>query len=266
MTVSPQETTRRAILPPAQAKTGKWVVIFLGVVVLAGVPWLLPVRALVFRIQEIAANLGSWGFGVYFLAFVLMSLLSVPVWAMPFVAGALFGTVRGTVITSAGCVSGAAVCFLVARALRDTWLRSRLEASPRLRALEQVVEAGNWKIVAAVRLAHVLTFGMQNYAFGLTNINFRTFLITTWIVTLPGILLQVHIGDLGFTSLEAWENQSFEWQVWTLRIGGLIVMAVAVSYLSFRIRSAYRDAIESVERGAGTESTTQEFHGGGIVS
>lgn len=204
--------------------------------------WVLPVRPIAALIQTGAERLGFWGFAVYAVAFLVMSIFSIPVWTMPFVAGAVFGTLWGTVIASVSCVVSAAVCFQIARALRGTWLRRWLESSAQMRALERVVEVSNWKIVAAVRLSHFMTFGMQNYAFGLTKIDFWTFLITTWLVTLPGTLLQVYLGDLGFTSLEAWEADSISGPAWAMRIGGLIVMATAVGYLGYRLRSAFREA------------------------
>lgn len=255
----PYARSRRFVAPPAGAypttapsKLQRWVhehtkglnraAMASIVASVAVVVWVLPVRPLAILIQSGAERLGFWGFTVYAVAFLLMSILSVPVWTMPFVAGAVFGTVWGTVIASVSCVVSAAVCFLIARALRETWLRKWFESSARMRALERVVEVSNWKIVAAVRLSHFMTFGMQNYAFGLTKIGFWTFLITTWLVTLPGTLLQVYLGDLGFTSVEAWEAESINRPVWALKIGGLVVMATAVGYLGYRMRAAYRQA------------------------
>src|SRR6185295_16399385 len=66
----------------------------------AVVVWVLPVRPLAILIQSGAELLGLWGFAVYAVAFLLMSIFSVPVWTMPFVAGAVFGTIWGTVIAS----------------------------------------------------------------------------------------------------------------------------------------------------------------------
>ncbi len=200
-------------------------------------------RAIASVIQDTAQDWGAWGFAVYVLAYIVMGVLSIPVWTMPFVAGALFGPIWGTVLSSLSCVIAAGLCFVIARAFRTTRMRQWLESSPRLRALEQVVVESNWKIVAAVRLSHFMTFGMQNYAFGLTAIDFKTYLLTTWLVTLPGTALQVYIGHLGFSSMEVWQGESVDWLGWSLRVGGLIVMAGAVAYFGYRMRSAYRQAL-----------------------
>lgn len=200
-------------------------------------------RAIASLIQQTAQDWGAWGFAVYVLAYVVMGVFSIPVWTMPFIAGALFGPIWGTMLSSVSCVLAAGLCFAIARSIRTTRMRQWLESSPRLRAVERVVVESNWKIVAAVRLSHFMTFGMQNYAFGLTAIDFKTYLLTTWLVTLPGTALQVYIGHLGFSSMEVWQGESVNWLGWSLRIGGLLVMACAVAYFGYRMRAAYRQAL-----------------------
>ncbi len=209
----------------------------------AAIVWMLPMRAIATLVQETAQRLGFWGFAVYVAAYIVMGVLSIPVWTMPFVAGALFGPIWGTVLSSASCVIAAALCFWIARSLQTTQLSNWLHSSPRLRVLERVVVESNWKIVAAVRLSHFMTFGMQNYAFGLTAIGFWTYLVTTWLVTLPGTALQVYIGHLGFSSMEVWQGESVNWTGWALRISGLVIMACAVGYFGYRMRTAHRQAL-----------------------
>ena len=102
-----------------------------------------------------------------------------------------------------------------------------------------------WTIGAAVPFSHFLPFGMQNYAFGLTSIRFRTFLITTWLVTLPGTALQVYLGQLGFTSVEAWQRSALaDWQTWAMRVGGLAAMGAAAAYVAHLAHTVYRRSVQ----------------------
>jgi hypothetical protein len=127
-----------------------------------------------------------------------------------------------------------------------------------MRALERIVEASNWRIVAAVRLSHFLTFGMQNYAFGFTKINMGTFLFATWAVTMPGTLLQVYLGDLGFTGVDSAQVVSADWQQWALKIAGLAVIAAAVAYLGYQGRLIYREAVaERLDQALQSETSKQ---------
>lgn len=207
--------------------------------------WALPVHEFALALRNWAESMGPWAAIVFAIAFVLMSVFSIPVWPMPFIAGAVLGTLGGWLTASISCTLGAAVNFGIARWIGRSRFREYLERSPRLRALEKTVASESWKVVAAVRLSHFLTFGMQNYAFGLTRIAFLPYILATWAVTLPGIFLQSYLGDLGFTSMESWQSQgATDWQSWSLRIGGLLAIAGAVAYLGYFMRRAYRDAIE----------------------
>ena len=80
----------------------------------------------------------------------------------------------------------AAIVFLLASCGGKNLLH-KLRQYPRIRAIYNALGDGGWKVVAAVRLSHGLPFGLQNFLFGLSSIPFWTYLITTWLVTLPGI-------------------------------------------------------------------------------
>jgi uncharacterized membrane protein YdjX (TVP38/TMEM64 family) len=215
------------------------------VISLAAIIWAMPTKPLAEGLRHWSEGLGTGGVVFYLGAFVVFTIFSIPVWPLPFLAGALYGTLGGIAIASTSIAAAGTVTFWISRFLRRTWLRDYLEASPRMRALEKVVERSDWKAVAAIRFSHILTFGMQNYAFGLTQIGYRTFVVTTILATFPGTLLQVYLGHLGFSSVSAWRSEAApEWQSWILRIGGLVVMAAAVLYIGHLWRTVYRNAVE----------------------
>lgn len=215
------------------------------VISVGAILWAMPILDLDELLQHWSQDLGYWGVAVYMAAFVISTVFSTPVWPLPFIAGALFGTLAGTLIASTSIGVAASVTFWISRFSRQTWLRACLEASPRMRALEKTIEKSDWKAVAAVRVSHMFTFGMQNYALGLTQVGYRTFVVTTVLVTFPGTLLQVYVGHLGFASVDAWQSKAApQWQTWGMRIGGLIVVAAAVLYIGHLWRNVYRDAVE----------------------
>ncbi|MEX0718389.1 MAG: VTT domain-containing protein [Planctomycetaceae bacterium] len=225
--------------------------------------WSLPVRQFAGWLHDWFQSAGPGGAAIFVGVFTALSLTCLPTWFMPFISGAAFGPVWGTLIASGACVFAAMICFAIARGIGRTGLREYLERSPRMRALEHTVRQGSWKIVAAIRVSHFMPFGMQNYAFGLTGIGFWTFTIATGVVTLPGITLQVYLGYLGFTSVEAWRDaSSADWAGWGLRITGLIAIAIAVGYIGYLGRSVYRKAVkEQLERELEEERHSPELRG-----
>jgi uncharacterized membrane protein YdjX (TVP38/TMEM64 family) len=71
----------------------------------------------------------------------------------------------------------------------------RLEGRPHLAAIARAVETEGFKIVLLTRLSPVLPFNLLNYAFGLTAVSFRTYVLASWIGMLPGTIMYVYLGS-----------------------------------------------------------------------
>jgi uncharacterized membrane protein YdjX (TVP38/TMEM64 family) len=228
----------------------------LAVLSIAVIYWVAPVREIVEWLRSDDSAFDMVGAFLFVAAFVALTACCLPVWIMPVLAGAIFGAWRGALIASGSCVLAAAVTFAGGRFVTGTALRTRLQSSPRLRALERTASEADWRLVAAVRVSHFLPFGLQNYALGLTGIRFPSYVLATWIATLPGIVLQAYIGDVGFLSVESWKDQTLvKWQDWALRGAALLVMGGAILYLGWLWRSRYgRILKEELNRQTQTDS------------
>src|SRR5438270_264472 len=55
--------------------------------------------------------------------------------------------------------------------------------------------AGGFKIVLLTRLSPLFPFTLLNYAFGLTKVRFRDYLLASWIGMLPGTVMYVYLGS-----------------------------------------------------------------------
>lgn len=223
---------------------------------LLAIIWVMPTDRIANRFRSWSELEGPGPVFSYVCTYVVFTIGSLPVWPLPFLAGSLFGPFWGTIWASASCVAGAAINFGIARTIRRTALKNYFSQSLHLAALEKTMKAGSWKLIAAIRVSHFMTFGIQNYILGLTEVHFWIYLLTTWAVTLPGITLQVYLGYLGFSSMEAWRNRAADpWEVWLLRIGSLIVLAAAISYLGYLFRKKYlKEVQERLEKELHTEA------------
>jgi uncharacterized membrane protein YdjX (TVP38/TMEM64 family) len=56
------------------------------------------------------------------------------------------------------------------------------------------VEEEGWRFVAFTRLVPLFPFNVLNYAFGLTAIPLRTYVLTSWLCMLPGTAGYAYIG------------------------------------------------------------------------
>jgi uncharacterized membrane protein YdjX (TVP38/TMEM64 family) len=123
------------------------------------------------------------------------AVLFVPGSLLTLGAGFVFGLAKGTVIVSLGSTAGAAAAFIVARSLVHDWVAHRVARRPTLVAIGRAVETEGFKIVLLTRLSPIFPFNLLNYAYGLTSVPFRTYLLASWIGMLPGTIMYVYLGS-----------------------------------------------------------------------
>jgi uncharacterized membrane protein YdjX (TVP38/TMEM64 family) len=172
--------------------------------------------------------LGALAPPLFILIYIAGAVLFVPGAILTIGGGALFGLWWGTVYVSIGATIGATAAFVIGRYLARGWVRARLEGNPRFAAIDDAVGREGWKIVALTRLSPVFPFNLLNYAYGLTAVSLRDYVIATWAGILPGTVLYVYIGSLGGTLAHPGAAHRTRAQ-WALNIVGLLAtLAVAL--------------------------------------
>jgi uncharacterized membrane protein YdjX (TVP38/TMEM64 family) len=141
-------------------------------------------------------SLGWWGPVVLAAAYTPACLFFVPGSLLSLAAGFAFGVVVGTVTVSLGSVIGASAAFFAGRFLLRGWIEEKVARHPRFRAIDQAVGEQGFKIVLLTRLSPVFPFNLLNYAYGLTRVRFRHYLLASWIGMLPGTIMYVYLGSL----------------------------------------------------------------------
>jgi len=186
-------------------------------------------------------------------AFTPACLLFLPGSPITLGAGAIFGVVPTTVAVSIGSTVGATAAFLAGRTLARGWIEERMRRHPRFDALDRAVAESGFKIVLLTRLSPVFPFNLLNYAFGLTRVRLRDYVLASWIGMLPGTVMYAYLGAaLGSVAnvLSGEENVSREPGPRIAFYVGLI-LAVAVAVLVARLakkalNNAVAEATDSV--------------------
>lgn len=199
----------------------------------------------------------SWA--VYVLAFAATTVLLVPATFPTLVGGFVFGFPLGVVPASAGSLLGACGAFLVARFLARDWVKRRIERLPRFDALDNAVRADGFKVVFLSRLSPFFPFFLLNYAFGVTGVQFRDYVLATWIGLLPALALYVYFGSLAQDLLTLTEGE-FDRGPYglALAIGGLAATVLLVVVIG---RMATRVLGEHLEGGSAAGSATEPADG-----
>jgi pyruvate/2-oxoglutarate dehydrogenase complex dihydrolipoamide dehydrogenase (E3) component/uncharacterized membrane protein YdjX (TVP38/TMEM64 family) len=144
-----------------------------------------------------AGWLGLWVFG---LVYVLATVLFLPGSILTLGAGFAYGVGLGTAVVWIGANVGAALAFGLGRTLARQWVAARVETNPRFAAIDRAVGRDGLKIVLLTRLSPVFPFNLLNYAFGLTTVSLRDYVLGSLVGMLPGTVMYVYLGSL-ITSL-----------------------------------------------------------------
>jgi uncharacterized membrane protein YdjX (TVP38/TMEM64 family) len=144
--------------------------------------------------QLLPALRSPWGAAAFVPLYALWVTLLLPgVWAS-MLAGALYGTVWGSVLVFVGASLGAEAAFLLGRTWLRTWARQRLAAVPKLLAIEQAVSREGLRLVLLTRLSPAFPFSLLNLAYGLSDVSQRDYSIGL-IGIVPGTILFCGLGN-----------------------------------------------------------------------
>jgi len=155
----------------------------------------LPVRHYVQVLLDETQALGLWGVLVLIGVYVVAAVFFVPGSLVTLAAGFLFGVLVGSVVVSIGATLGAAVAFLIGRHLARDKVERKLASNSKFRAIDQAVGREGFKMVLLTRLTPIFPYNVLNYAFGLTGVSFRRYILASWIGMMPGTLLYVYLGS-----------------------------------------------------------------------
>ncbi|MBI2882485.1 MAG: TVP38/TMEM64 family protein [Candidatus Methylomirabilis oxyfera] len=147
------------------------------------------------------ADLKAWieGFGpfaplVFIMGYILAVIFFVPGLPITVLGGVAFGPIWGTVYVSIASTIGVALTFLIARYGARGMVERWVSGNPRLAKIDQAIARHGWRIVMITRLVPLFPFNLQNYAYGLTRIEFWRYLLVSWSCMLPATVAYTFAG------------------------------------------------------------------------
>lgn len=136
--------------------------------------------------------------GLLIVAYLLCTLVALPVWWLQVLAGYGFGLIFGM----GWCILASGIAA-VATAELGQWLAAGAvqvrvnQRMARLRRLQQNLGHNGLLVVMAVRLTHVVPFGLSNYAFGALRVHPASVFVGTLIGMMPITATYVGLGAAG---------------------------------------------------------------------
>jgi uncharacterized membrane protein YdjX (TVP38/TMEM64 family) len=170
---------------------------------------------------------GPWGPAVFVGAYVLAAITLAPAFVLTFMAGAVFGLWRGTLLVYVGAVLGSSAVYALATPLARWRILHWIDRDPRVAVVRRaVVGEGLW-IMFLLRLSPLVPFVFLNYALSLSGVRYVDYLLAS-VGMLPAIVMYVYygkvVGDVAALAAGAGPERGPEYYV-LLGIGLLATVA-----------------------------------------
>src|SRR5262249_43716038 len=108
---------------------------------------------------------------IYLSIYIVVALLALPLWWLQMASGYVFGLVGGVVWSQIGATVAPPMILLLSRWLAADWFHRKVESrKEKLHALMDKLGHNGFLVVMAIRLTHLMPFGLSYYAMGLTAI------------------------------------------------------------------------------------------------
>ena len=177
------------------------------------------------------SSLGALAPLAFIAIYVIACVLFIPGSILTIGAGVIFGVVKGSIYVSIAATLGATAAFIVGRYFARDWIARKLEGNSRFNAIDEAVGREGWKIVALTRLSPVFPFNLLNYAFGLTKVRLRDYVIASWAGMIPGTVLYVYIGAIsGDLARAAGSGAARTPAGWAFNVLGLLATIAVAAY------------------------------------
>lgn len=184
-------------------------------------------------------SLGAVGAIAFILLYIIATVAFLPGSILTLGAGVVFGVVLGSFYVFIGATLGATAAFLVGRYLARSWVAKKIEGNNKFRAIDEAVGKEGLKIVLLTRLSPIFPFNLLNYAYGITGVSLKDYVIGS-VGMIPGTIMYVYIGSLaGSLAKVGTEAQPANPTVqWAIRIIGFIATVAVTVYVTKIARKA----------------------------
>ena len=139
---------------------------------------------------------GKWAMAISFLLMVFQSIAApLPAFFITLTNANLFGWWQGCILSWVSSMTGAAMCFWIARILgRD--VVERICTKGALLSIEEFFAKYGKRCILVARLLPFISFDIVSYAAGLTAMDFWGFFLATGVGQLPACVVYSYVGGM----------------------------------------------------------------------
>jgi uncharacterized membrane protein YdjX (TVP38/TMEM64 family) len=209
-----------------------------------------------FDIQEILRNLlvwinslGNWGPIAFIVIYNLATVFFIPASLLTLGGGVIFGVTCGSLYTFVSAIIGATIAFAIGRYLSRDWVIEQMAHHPKFKAIEEAVTRSGFKIVLLTRLCPIFPFNLLNYAFGVTQVSLKDYILGS-VGMIPGTIMYVYLGSIvgDLAMINSPEMMSMNSQTesikWIINIASILTTIAVTIYLTKIARQALQQEVK----------------------
>jgi len=193
-------------------------------------------------------NLGPLAAIVFMAIYMIATVLFAPASVLTLGAGVLFGVVMGSIYVFIAATIGASLAFFVGRYIARGWVEKQIEGNATFKAIDEAVAEEGVKIVLLTRLSPIFPFNLLNYAYGLTKVTYKDYVLGT-LGILPGTIMFVYVGslvgDLATLGAQGADVETPGTVQWIIRILIFITIVGVTFYITKIARKALNQKLET---------------------
>jgi uncharacterized membrane protein YdjX (TVP38/TMEM64 family) len=184
-------------------------------------------------------SLGTGGALAFIGLYIIATIAFFPALILTLGAGVIYDVVWGSLYVFLGATIGAVAAFLIGRYLARNWIYRKIANNKNFAAIDRAVGREGLKIVLLTRLSPLFPFNLLNYAFGVTGVSFKDYVIGS-VGMIPGTIMYVYTGSLaGNLAMIGTQSQTNNQTLqWAIQIIGFIATVAVTIYVTRLARKA----------------------------
>lgn len=173
------------------------------------------------QFKALIEDAGALGYLIYLVLYVIVAVFSIPAMIITIAGGVVFGPILGGALSLIGGTLGATAAFLVSRYIARDFIVEKFGSNKIFKKIESGVQSNGKDFLILTRLVPVFPYNIQNYAYGVTNINLVTYITISFITMAPGAFIYAYMA--GEIALNGITTSLFI----KLLVAGIILFAVS---------------------------------------
>jgi len=139
-------------------------------------------------------GLGPLGYLYFSGIYILCEILMIPTLPLVTSSGYLFNLIPGVLICLSSSTIAAGISFLLGKNILKKWMQKLIEGSSKWKTIDKAISKQGFKVILLLRLSPFFPFAIANYLYGLTSVDFASYLAATFMGYIPGTLGMVYAG------------------------------------------------------------------------